>query len=159
MEICIRNARLEDYQAVETIMNQVQQLHIHWRPDIYKYSEPVLPLGIYQQAVEAGTFFVAEYNGMAAGILFIILRHIESPNQVTRDVLFVDSMAVDEKYRGKGIGHAFFDFLQDLKKQMEDTTRRLRIDEYDIRTLDKKIQQKGKSILSKIGELFLKDTI
>ncbi len=117
MEICIRNARLEDYQAVETIMNQVQQLHIHWRPDIYKYSEPVLPLGIYQQAVEAGTFFVAEYNGLAAGILFIILRHIESPNQVTRDVLFVDSMAVDEKYRGKGIGHAFFDFLQDLKKQ------------------------------------------
>ena len=95
MEICIRNARLEDYQAVETIMKQVQQLHIHWRPDIYKYSEPVL----------------------AAGILFIILRHIESPNQVTRDVLFVDSMAVDEKYRGKGIGHAFFDFLQDLKKQ------------------------------------------
>ncbi len=29
----------------------------------------------------------------------------------------IDSMAVDEKYRGKGIGHAFFDFLKDLRSQ------------------------------------------
>ena len=26
-------------------------------------------------------------------------------------------MAVDEKYRGKGIGHAFFDFLKNLKNE------------------------------------------
>lgn len=44
-------------------------------------------------------------------------RHIESTNQVTRDVIFIDSMAVDEQYRGKGIGHAFFDFLKELKRQ------------------------------------------
>ena len=29
----------------------------------------------------------------------------------------MDSMAVDEKYRGKGIGHAFFDFLKNLKNE------------------------------------------
>ena len=52
-----------------------------------------------------------------AGILFIIYRHIENPNQVTRNIIFVDSMAVDEKYRGKGIGHAFFDFLKNLKNE------------------------------------------
>lgn len=49
--------------------------------------------------------------------------------------------------------------LADLKKQLEDTTRRLRISEYDIRVLDKKIQQKEKGFFSKIGELFSKDTI
>ena len=43
--------------------------------------------------------------------------HIESSNQVTRDTIFIDSMAVDEKYRGKGIGHRFFDFLKELKNQ------------------------------------------
>ena len=52
-----------------------------------------------------------------AGILFILYYHIERPNQVTRDIIFVDSMAVDKNYRGKGIGHAFFDFLKDLKNQ------------------------------------------
>ncbi len=42
---------------------------------------------------------------------------------------------------------------------MEDTTRRLRIHEYDIRVLDKKIQQKEKGFFAKIGELFSKDAI
>lgn len=31
-------------------MEQVQQMHIDWRPDIYKYSETVLPLEIFEQA-------------------------------------------------------------------------------------------------------------
>lgn len=39
--------------------------------------------------------------------------------------------------------------LTDLKKQMEDITRRLRIHEYDIRVLDKKIQQKEKGFFPK----------
>lgn len=117
MGIHIRNSRLNEYKAIEAIMKQVQQMHIDWRPDIYQYSETVLPVEVYEQAVETGTFFVAEYEGCVAGILFIAYRHIENPNQVTRDIIFIDSMAVDEKYRGKGIGHAFFDFLKDLRKQ------------------------------------------
>lgn len=117
MEIHIRNARQNEYETVEAIMKQVQQLHIDWRPDIYKYNETVLPLEIYEQAVKEGTLFVAEYEGNAVGILFIIFRHIENPNQMARDIIFVDSMAVEKKYRGKGIGHAFFDFLKNLKNQ------------------------------------------
>lgn len=62
-------------------------------------------------------FFVAEYEGRVAGILFIMYRHVESATQVTRDVIYVDSMAVDQPYRQKGIGHAFFDFLKELKAQ------------------------------------------
>lgn len=44
-------------------------------------------------------------------------RHIENPLQVTRIIIFIDSMAVDEKYRKKGIGHAFFDFLKALRNK------------------------------------------
>lgn len=117
MEIHIRNARLDEYKRVETIMKQVQQMHIDWRPDIYKYSKTVLPLEVYEQAVNDKTFFVAEYKENIVGILFIVFRHIESPNQMTRNIIFVDSMAVDEKYRGKGIGHAFFNFLKDLRNE------------------------------------------
>ena len=117
MKIHIRNAELDEYQTVETIMKQVQQMHIDWRPDIYKYNETVLSLEIYKQAVNERTFFVAEYDGKIAGILFVIYRHIENPIQVTRNIIFIDSMAVDEKYRGKGIGHAFFDFLKNLKNE------------------------------------------
>lgn len=44
-------------------------------------------------------------------------HHIENPLQVTRNIIFIHSMAVDEKYRGKGIGHAFFDFLKALRNK------------------------------------------
>ena len=117
MAINIRNSRLEEYETVESIMKQVQQMHIDWRPDIYRYSETVLPLEIYEQAVKEETFFVAEYEGHVAGILSIMYRHTENPIQMTRNVIYIHSMAVDEKYRGKGIGHAFFDFLGKLKQQ------------------------------------------
>ena len=117
MEFQIRKAKPDEYKAVEAIMKQVQQLHVQWRPDIYRCGETVLPPAVYEQAVKEETFFVAEREGMIAGVLFIQYRHIESPNQVTRNIIFIDSMAVDERYRGSGIGHAFFAFLKELKVQ------------------------------------------
>ncbi len=117
MNIHIRNASIHDYHAVEAIMRQVQQMHIDWRPDIYKHSEAVLPATVFERAVRDQTLFVADCEGRVAGVLMIQYRHIESTNQVTRDVLFIDTMAVDEHDRGKGIGHAFFAFLKKLKLQ------------------------------------------
>lgn len=119
MNIQIRRANIDDYQAVEVIMKQVQQMHINWRPDIYKHSETVLPIEIYEQAVHDETAYVAECEGHVKGVLLIQYRHIESTNQVTRDVIYIDSMAVDEPFRGRGIGHAFFEFLKELKLQKE----------------------------------------
>ncbi len=117
MKIQIRNAKREEYKTVEALMEQVQQMHIDWRPDIYQFNESVLPYEMYEQAVADQTAFVAECDGHVAGIMLIMYRHIENPVQVTRDVIFVDSMAVDEAYRGKDIGHAFFDFLLEFKEQ------------------------------------------
>ena len=44
-------------------------------------------------------------------------RHVESPAQVTKDILFVSTMAVEKAYRGKGIGHQFFDKVKQLKAE------------------------------------------
>lgn len=119
MQIQIRNAKKEEYKAVEALMEQVQQMHISWRPDIYQFSETVLPYEMFEQAVADHAAFVAECDGHVAGIMLVMYRHIENPVQVTRNIIFIDSMAVDEAYRGKGIGHAFFDFLKKLKEQRE----------------------------------------
>lgn len=117
MNIQIRHANIDDYQAVEVIMQQVQQMHIDWRPDIYRHSDAVLPTEVYEQAVHDETAYVTVCEGQVTGILLLQYRHIECTNQVTRDVIYIDTMAVDEQYRGKGIGHAFFEFLKELKLQ------------------------------------------
>ncbi len=69
MDFTVRKAVMKDYESVVRIMNQVQQMHVNWRPDIYK----------------------ANNN--------------------------INSMAVDEKYRGLGIGHLFFEKVKQIKEQ------------------------------------------
>ena len=72
---------------------------------------------IFANIVKSDTFFVAESNNTVVGVLEIAFRHIESPAHVTRDVIFIDTMAIDEVYRGKGIGHQMFEFLKNMKKE------------------------------------------
>lgn len=115
MNIQIRLAEKKDYEAVISIMAQVQDMHVEWRPDIYKHNDNLIPQDVFEKMIENDTFYVAENENTVVGVLEITYRHVESPSHVTRDVIFVDSMAIDEKYRGMGIGHRMFDFLKRIK--------------------------------------------
>ena len=115
--INVRYAENSDYEMVEVLMKQVQQLHVEWRPDIYKMGATVLPKDIFEKAVTEKNFLVAEFDGNVVGLLFFYVYHRENDNSVTRDVLFVDSMAVHEDFRGQGIGHALFDYVKAMAKE------------------------------------------
>ena len=56
----IRFAENKDYEQVNTIMNQVQELHVMWRPDIYRACDTVLPQEMFEGMVSAQTMLVAE---------------------------------------------------------------------------------------------------
>ena len=115
MNVEIRAATIKDYEAVIKIMSQVQDMHVKWRPDIYRHNDNLLPKEVFAKIIEDGTFFVAENDNVVVGVLEIVFRHVESPSHVTRDFIFVDTMAIDEKYRGMGVGHKMFDFLKIMK--------------------------------------------
>ena len=117
MEVIVRLPRLQDYERVSQIMDQVQQLHVEWRPDVYKPASPLITMDMFEAILKDGNWYVAEADGVVVGILELMKRHVESPAQVTKDVLFISTMAVDEKYRGKGIGHLFFEKVKRLKQE------------------------------------------
>lgn len=117
-EVIIRKAIKSDYESVIKIMSQVQDMHVRWRPDIYKPNENLIPEDVFERLIGNGTFFVAVTNNNVVGVLEIVFRHVESPSHVTRDVIFIDTMAIDENYRGIGIGHQMFDFLKAMKQEM-----------------------------------------
>lgn len=119
VEIEIRLAKPADHAAVAAIVAQVQQLHVNWRPDIYRPNDALLPLEDFAEECAKGLAFVAECDGQVVGVLEIAYRHIETPAHVTRNVLFVDTMAVDEPFRGRGVGHAFFDYLKKMKEEKQ----------------------------------------
>lgn len=113
----IRLASERDYDAVERIMKQVHEMHVDWRPDIYIHMDSVLPYDRYLSHVEEQQIFVAEQAGEVVGLLIYLVRHISGGPVKERDVLFVDSMAVEERYRGQGIGHELFGALLQLCRE------------------------------------------
>ena len=117
MEVIVRLPRLQDYERVSQIMDQVQQLHVEWRPDVYKPASPLITMDMFEAILKDGNWYVAEADGVVVGILELMKRHVESPAQVMKDVLFISTMAIDEKYRGKGIGHLFFEKVKQLKQE------------------------------------------
>ena len=117
MEVIVRLPRLQDYERVSQIMDQVQQLHVEWRPDVYKPASSLITMDLFEAILKDGNWYVAEADGVVVGILELMKRHVESPAQVTKDVLFISTMAIDEKYRGKGIGHLFFEKVKQLKQE------------------------------------------
>ena len=103
-DVVIRCAEATDYDGVEAIMKGVQQLHVDWRPDIYKPADTVYPRDYFERLVAEKRLLVAEVDGTIVGLLSFMYRHIESDKQVTRNVIFVDDLAVKTEYRGRGIG-------------------------------------------------------
>lgn len=117
MEVIVRLPRLQDYERVSKIMDQVQQLHVEWRPDVYKPASPLITMDMFEAILKDENWYVAEADGVVVGVLELMKRHVESPAQVMKEVLFISTMAVDEKYRGKGIGHLFFEKVKRLKQE------------------------------------------
>lgn len=113
----IRPATREDYQQIEVIMQEVQNLHVNWRPDIYVMADTVLPRDVFEDFIEKNEIFCAELDGQVVGVATCIPRHIQIPIMKERKILYVDTMAVKEEFRGQGIGHAFFAVMQDMVKK------------------------------------------
>lgn len=115
--LIIRPARPADYPQAAAIMQQVHALHVGWRPDIYQPCEPALTEPDFLEEVAGETCIVAELDGEVVGILSYMRRHVGNAHQVTRNVLFIDVMAVDEQHRHCGIGRQMFDFIREYARE------------------------------------------
>ena len=58
MDIIIRPAETSDFDSVVHILNQVQALHVNWRPDIYKESKDFFSLDAFQDALDKEAFML-----------------------------------------------------------------------------------------------------
>lgn len=120
MDIEIRFAEEKDYNQVEKIMKQVQKMHTEWRPDIYKNVEILLPFDMYMDYVNNRELIIATLDsGDVVGILIYFTRNISGGPMVDRKVMFIDSMGVDEHYRGQGIGRELFAFVQNICEEQD----------------------------------------
>ncbi|NMD38491.1 MAG: hypothetical protein GYA87_07420 [Christensenellaceae bacterium] len=77
MDIKVEEAFIDDYDMVVKIMNQVQQMHVEWRPDIYKPNKNLISIAEFKEAILSNTFYVAEIEEKVVGILGIRFIHVD----------------------------------------------------------------------------------
>lgn len=110
----IRRAEERDIPAIDDLLSQVLNVHHEGRPDLFrsnarKYTDSEL-MEILRD--ESRPIFVAEEDGTVTGYAFCIFQQHIGHNILT-DVrtLYIDDLCVDEKFRGRHIGTALYEYV------------------------------------------------
>ena len=60
MKITIRTPQMQDYDRFSAIMDQVQQMHVDWRPDVYKPASPLITKELFGELLKWDSWYIAE---------------------------------------------------------------------------------------------------
>ncbi len=105
-----------DREAVNALAQQVHEMHVAWRPDIYEMVEALYPEERFTQAVQARQLYVAKLNNMVAGYVLVKIRNYDWPGVVQRKVMVVDEICVEKALRGHGIGTRMMEEIHALAR-------------------------------------------
>lgn len=100
LELAIPNDRSE----VNRLARQVHEMHVQWRPDLYQMPEELFPEELYSELVKNRELYVAKLDGAVIGFAWVRIRTAEGVGLVTRKVMLINQVCVDEALRNHGIG-------------------------------------------------------
>ena len=109
-------ARASDWEAVHRLARQIHDLHVAWRPDLFCMTEEPFPQDMFQQAIADRLLYVAKIDGRVVGFVELDIYPVSGPRSVNRKVLSLESICVDEAFRGQGIGRAMIQDVRALAK-------------------------------------------
>ena len=117
MEVIIEIPRLEEQKEINKLAKQVQKLHVNWRPDLFLDVEEVIPEDRLKGLLEKNGIYVAKIEEKIVGYIIIDIKEKNNNFMRYRKLLEIDTLCVDENYRGKGIGTKLLKFAQDLGRK------------------------------------------
>ena len=97
-------ATLKNRSAVNRLARQVHEMHVQWRPDLYNMPEELFPEELYDELVKNRELYVAKLDGAVIGFAWVRMRTAEGVGLVTRKVMLINQLCVDEALRNHGIG-------------------------------------------------------
>jgi ribosomal protein S18 acetylase RimI-like enzyme len=110
VDITIRRAVPDDYDALCEIFDEVDRLHRECLPHIFR--KPAAPVRdraflLNQISDENVGLFVAETGGQVVGLVHVLVRDTPPiPILVPRRVASIDSIGVEQRFTRAGIGRA-----------------------------------------------------
>ena len=100
----IELATLKNRDDVNRLARQVHEMHVQWRPDLYTMPEELFPEELYAELVKNRELYVAKLDGAVIGFALLKMRVSEGVGKVTRKIMLIDQVCVDEALRNHGIG-------------------------------------------------------
>ena len=97
-------ATLKNRDDVNRLARQVHEMHVQWRPDLYQMPEELFPEELYAELVKNRELYVAKLDGAVIGFALLKMRVSEGVGKVTRKIMLIDQVCVDEALRNHGIG-------------------------------------------------------
>lgn len=114
--IRFRFAGPDDFEAVNAIARQAHEVHLAWRPDIFRQVEYPFEPAVYQRRVELRQILLAcKGKQIVAYAAFDVMQR-NIPLLVPRTILHLDNICVDEAYRKKGVASKLIKHLCAIAK-------------------------------------------
>lgn len=122
--INIRRAVMGDYTGVSALMDELHQLHVEARPDIYRELQTRMSEKEYEQLLETDHryLYVAELpdQGEIVGYASAQLNVIQNVDLLKdRKMLYINEIIVGSKHRGHGTGKRLMQELIELGKEIQ----------------------------------------
>ena len=100
LELATKHDRFD----INRLARQVHEMHVQWRPDLYNMPEELFPEELYDELVKNRELYVAKLDGAVIGFAWVRIRTAEGVGLVTRKVMLINQICVDEALRNHGIG-------------------------------------------------------
>ena len=109
-------ATLKNRDDVNRLARQVHEMHVQWRPDLYTMPEELFPEELYAELLKNRELYVAKLDGTVIGFALLKMRVSDGVGKVTRKIMLIDQVCVDEALRNHGIGTQMMEEIRILAR-------------------------------------------
>ena len=114
----IRNMTLDDYETVDKLMQQLHNLHVEGRPDLYVALEHPYSETEFKEKVESDDYIsiLAEEDDMVIGICFVKMK--KRSMMVNMPTAYMDDLCVDKAMLRKGVATKLYREAEKRAKEL-----------------------------------------
>ena len=126
-----RLASEADFDVVNRLARQVHELHVSWRPDLFRSVEYPIPHEEFSELLQEQRLLLAQQDGAVIAYAVFGVQRLDIPKLMPHTTLKLDELCVDAAYRRQGIAKAFMAELMRRGKAAGCTDLRLTCDPHN----------------------------
>ena len=129
MGVIIEIPNLRDLNQINKLAKQIHDIHVNWRPDLFKKVEEVINEEQLKELIANKEIFVARFENEIVAYVTTKIVEKTNPSMRYRKQISIEAICVDENFRGKGIGTKLLENVKEFGKQNGCTDMYLTVNE------------------------------